>query len=171
MAEAVISNHAIQLVETDEDAIEVIVHEHARLVYRITYSVLRNHHDAEDAVQETFIRVLRHRRKLQEVRDQKAWLAQIAWRVAVEKDRKPRQISLGGRETESAVLQLRSQLASAEESAIGKEVSTMLDSLVSALPAQLRDAIRLSTVEELTPSEVAKMLGTSESSVDRKSVV
>jgi hypothetical protein len=38
MAEAVISNDAIQLVHTDEDAVEFVVREHARLVYRIAYS-------------------------------------------------------------------------------------------------------------------------------------
>jgi RNA polymerase sigma-70 factor (ECF subfamily) len=41
---------------TNEDVLEAIVHEHARLVYRIAYLVLRNHHDAEDATQETFLR-------------------------------------------------------------------------------------------------------------------
>jgi len=42
-----------------EDVLESAVREHAKLVYRIAYSVLRNHHDAEDATQETFVRVLR----------------------------------------------------------------------------------------------------------------
>src|SRR5215468_2316955 len=49
---------------TNEDALEAAVREHTRLVYRIAYSVSRNHHDAEDATQETFMRVLRYRRKL-----------------------------------------------------------------------------------------------------------
>ena len=49
MAEAVISNGAISLVQgVGEDALETAVREHARLVYRVAYSVLRNHHDAED---------------------------------------------------------------------------------------------------------------------------
>src|SRR5258708_14447008 len=53
-----------------EDALEAAVREHARLVYRIAYSVLRNHHDAEDATQETFVRVLRYARKLDGVRSE-----------------------------------------------------------------------------------------------------
>ncbi len=52
MAEAVISNGAIPLADANQDALETAVREHARLVYRIAYSVLRNHHDAEDATQE-----------------------------------------------------------------------------------------------------------------------
>jgi RNA polymerase sigma-70 factor, ECF subfamily len=77
-----------QMVGTNEDAIEAAVREHARLVYRIAYSVLRNHHDAEDATQETFVRVLRYGRKLEGVEDPKTWLAKIAWRVAVERSRR-----------------------------------------------------------------------------------
>ena len=73
---------AIPLAHTQEDDLERLVREHARLVYRVAFSVLRHHHDAEDAVQETFMRVLRYRAKLKEVREPKTGLARIAWRVA-----------------------------------------------------------------------------------------
>src|SRR3954469_24131439 len=100
------------MVGTNEDAIEAAVREHARLVYRIAYSILRNHHDAEDATQETFVRVMRYRRKLEGVRDPKSWLARIAWRVAVERGKKRPEISLTDSETTEATVQLRSQLTS-----------------------------------------------------------
>jgi RNA polymerase sigma-70 factor (ECF subfamily) len=148
-----------------EDALESAVREHARLVYRIAYSALRNHHDAEDAAQETFVRVLRYKKKLEGVRDPKTWLARIAWRVAVERSRKRPEISMSEAETASAVVEIRSQLASAEESTLGNEMAALLASLITALPDPLRDALRLSTIEELSPSEVAGVLGTSEASV------
>jgi len=148
-----------------EDAMESAVREHARLVYRIAYSVLRNHHDAEDATQETFVRVLRYKKKLEGVRDPKTWLARIAWRVAVEHSRKRPEISMSETEVANAVIELRSQLASAEESTLGKEMAELLASLISALPGPLRDALRLSTIEELSPTGIAKVLGTSEASV------
>ena len=160
-----ISNGAMQIVETTNDTVEAIVREHARLVYRIAYSVLRNHHDAEDATQETFLRVIRFRRKLEAVREDKAWLARIAWRVAIQKGKKSSEISISVADVNAAIVQLQSQLPSAEESALGKEMRVLLESLISALPGSLRDAIRLSTVEELTPGEMAHVLGTTESSV------
>lgn len=165
MAEAVISNGAIPLTGANQDALETAVGEHARLVYRIAYSVLRNHHDAEDATQETFIRVLRYRRKLEGVRDPKTWLARIAWRVAVERGSKQPEISMSETENKAAVAQLRSQFTSAEESVLGSEMAELLASLISVLPEALRDALRLSTVEELQPGEIAQVLGISESSV------
>lgn len=117
MAEAVIANGAMALAETGEDALESAVREHARLVYRIAYSVLRNHQDAEDATQETFVRVLRYGRKLEGVRDQKTWLARIAWRVAIERRKKLPEIPLD-EQGEDLALDVRSDfnnLSSPEE--------------------------------------------------------
>src|ERR1700686_5202058 len=79
------AGEAIALAQQEEDLLETAVHEHARLVYRIAYSVLRNPADAEDATQEIFLRVLRYGKRMAGIHDQKAWLARIAWRVAVER--------------------------------------------------------------------------------------
>ncbi|MGH9516277.1 MAG: RNA polymerase sigma factor [Terriglobales bacterium] len=150
---------------TNEDALETAVREHARLVYSIAYSVLRNHHDAEDATQETFVRVLRYKRKLEGIEDPKTWLARIAWRVAIQRGKRRPVISMSEIEVHDAAKQIRSQLASAEENALGKELSALLASLISALPETLRDVLRLSTVEGFSPAEIAQVLGSTESSV------
>jgi len=166
--QTLVSNIAL-MAGTNEDALEMAVREHARLVYRIAYSVLRNHHDAEDATQEAFIRALRYKRKLEGVQDPKMWLARIAWRVAVDWDKRRgkrnSEVPLSEAESENAILELRSQLSSAEEITLGNELAVLFASLVEALPGSLRDALKLSTVEELTPAEIAKILGTSEASV------
>ena len=165
VADQAFVSEAVMLARTNEVALESAVREHARLLYRIAYSVLRNHHDAEDATQEAFFRVLRYRKKLDGVRDPKTWLARIAWRVAVQRSKKRPEVSLSEKETGDAVVQLRSQLASAEESALGNEMLMRLSSLIAVLPEPLRDALRLSTVNELSPEEIAEVLGTSEASV------
>jgi RNA polymerase sigma-70 factor, ECF subfamily len=165
VTEQALTGNALVIANADEDLLEAAVRQHFRLVYRIAYSVLRNHHDAEDATQETFIRVLRYRRKLQGIQDAKTWLARIAWRVAVDKDQKRPEISLSEEETSAAITELRSQLTSAEESVLGDEMAALFDSLISALPESLREAITLSSVQGLTPADVAQVLGTSESSV------
>ena len=70
-----ILNEPIPLARTANDELERIVGEHARLVYRIAFAVLRNHHDAEDAAQETFLKFLRHRKRWAEIANVRAWLA------------------------------------------------------------------------------------------------
>jgi RNA polymerase sigma-70 factor (ECF subfamily) len=165
VAEQALASGAVLMSSTNEDALETAVHEHARLVYRIAYSVLRNHHDAEDATQETFIRVMRYRRQLQGVDHAKTYLARIAWRVALERRQAKPEVSLGETAIAEAILQLRSQLASGEQTTLGNEMAALLESLISALPKTLRDPLRLSTVEEFEPREIADVLGTSEASV------
>jgi RNA polymerase sigma-70 factor, ECF subfamily len=150
---------------TDEDVLENAVREHARLVYRIAYSVLRNHHDAEDATQETFVRVLRYKRKLEGIEDPKTWLARIAWRVAIKRSRQGFSAALSDTEMQAASMQLRSELASAEDSVLGSEMAQLLTSFILVLPEPLRAVLRLSTVEELSAVEIARVLGSSESAV------
>ena len=155
-------NEAVGLASASEDRLELAVREHSRLVYRVAYSVLRNHHDAEDATQETFVRVLRYRRKLDDVRDPRTWLARVAWRVAVERRRRTPEIAL---DDDDRVLQIRSQSAGADEKLIGDEMNKVLRKLIVALPAELRDPFTLSTLDEISPADIAEVLGVRESAV------
>ncbi len=159
-----IVSEAMTLARTEEDHLELAVRQHAQLVYRIAYSVLRDHHDAEDATQETFVRVLRARRKLNTVDDPRKWIAKIAWRVAVERRKKAPEVPLETIEA-TVISQLRSQLVSAEENVLAQEMSGLVQSLISALPAQLRDVLTLSTVQEFSPGEIAGVLEMSEAAV------
>jgi RNA polymerase sigma-70 factor (ECF subfamily) len=154
---------AIAMPRTDEDELELVVRDHARLVYRIAYAALRNHHDAEDATQETFMRVLRYRQKLGEVRKLKTWLARIAWRVALGRRSKVREVALD--DVGEAAGDVCSAGSTAEEMVQGSELGRVLHDLMAALPAKLREPLALSTLEELTPAEIAEVLGTNEAAV------
>ena len=156
VAGPVILSEAMAMAQVAENVLEAMVREHARLVYRVAYSVLRNHHDAEDVTQETFARVLRYGKKIGEVRDQKTWLARIAWRVAVDRRKKMPEISLD--DATNTVSELRTSIASAEEVVLGSEMSRLLEALITALPEQLRDPLTLSTVQEMSPNDIAEIL-------------
>jgi len=152
----VILSEAMAMAQVAENVLEAMVREHSRLVYRVAYSVVRNHHDAEDVTQETFARVLRYGKKIGEVRDQKTWLARIAWRVAVDRRKKMPEISLD--DATNTVSELRTSIASAEEVVLGSEMSRLLEALITALPEQLRDPLTLSTVQEMSPNDIAEIL-------------
>lgn len=158
-----ILNESIPIAHTAVDELELAVREHARFVYKVAYSVLRNHHDAEDATQETFIRVVRHRRQWAKVRDPRAWLARVAWRVAVDRRKPVPEIAFEASREE--VLQLRGVGAGPEEIAGSRQMMVLLERLIAALPRDLRDPLTLSTVEEMSSAEIAQVLGIPESSV------
>lgn len=146
----------------DEETLDLdaLVEEHKRMVYRIAYSLLRNHHDAEDAAQETFLRVWRAAGKLARVTDPKAWVARIAWNVATDRVRgqQPR-AALDVEQLADAVARQHGRGANAEEIAAGAELQRLLEALVSGLPPKLRRVLVLSTVEELDSAEVGRILG------------
>jgi RNA polymerase sigma-70 factor, ECF subfamily len=156
VAGPVILSEAMAMAQVAENVLEAMVREHSRLVYRVAYSVVRNHHDAEDVTQETFARVLRYGKKVGEVRDQKTWLARIAWRVAVDRRKKMPEISLD--DATNTVSELRTSIANAEEVVLGSEVSRLLEALISALPEQLRDPLTFSTVQEMSANDIAEIL-------------
>jgi RNA polymerase sigma-70 factor (ECF subfamily) len=165
VAERVIVSQAIPVprAETEDRELELAVREHTRLVYRIAHSVLRNHHDAEDATQETFLRVLRYRRKLEGVREQRTWLARIAWRTAVERRRKGNEIPFD--EVNEILTSIRSSTTPADQLLFGAEMARFVGSLMATLPDKLRDPLTLSTLEEMTPADIAAVLGLNQAAV------
>ena len=143
--------------------VERVIREHARYVFRVAYSVLRNHHDAEDAAQETFVRVLRQRKRLEEVEDPRAWIGTIAWRTAVERRRPTSEVDLDV--GADFIREMRAQGASAEQIVEQQQMSGLLWSMVESLPTELRDALTLSTVQEMTSAEAAAVLGIPEGTI------
>ena len=144
--------------------VENAVRLHSRLVYRIAFSVLRRPSDAEDATQEVFLRILRFRKKLSDVRDMKTYLARIAWRVAL--DRRPRLTAVSLDDADGAAARrLRSPGASAEELAEKADLRRLMERLIGELPRELAETIRLSTAGELTSFEVGEVLGIPEGTV------
>ena len=150
---------AAPVVATDFDS---VVHEYARFVFKVAYSVLRNVEDAEDSVQETFLRAYRSS-ELQEVRDMKAWLARIAWRVAIDRAKKAPTSAL--EDLAETGFEPQANNVGADESMIAEERVTILHRLIVTLPDDLKHAMVLSTVEEMTSAEIAQVLGIPETSV------
>jgi RNA polymerase sigma-70 factor (ECF subfamily) len=146
-------------------AVERAVREHSRLVYRVAFAVLRNHHDAEDVTQEVFLRVLRLRRELDGVKSPKTWLSRIAFRVAL--DRRPRrpQLSLDDEASGAAVAPLHASGAGADELASSSQIQALLGKAIAGLPDDLRHVVQLSTVEELNSAEIATLLDVPEGTV------
>src|SRR5438270_13219619 len=142
-------------------AVEQLVREHARFVFRIAFSVLRDHHEAEDAAQECFLRVLKVKDRLHEVREQKTWLARIAWNCALDRSQKVRarlhsDVSLSHGEDDSTIAlsgplinALRDHAANPEQLAAGAQMSALLERAISALPENLRVTLQISTLQEL----------------------
>ena len=156
---------ALQTTMVDSsEAIAALVEEYSATLYRVAYSVTRNVAEAEDAVQEAFVRVLRHREKLGEIRDHRVWLVRIVWNVVLDKKRRAKTRP----ETDDIADHTRSLSASglaAHQNAISSQQYQRIMALIDRLPRKEREAILLSAVEELSTAQAAEVLGTTESSI------
>ena len=145
------------MAEADEWAtLETVVREHARFVFKVAYGVLRNSHDAEDVVQEVYLRV--HRAGTKGVEDMRAWLARVTFRLAVDRLRKPQAIDLPEAEP-------LSQGPDAEHVAMHRQRVSQVQKLIATLPEELRYPLLLSAMEELNSRQISGVLGITESSV------
>ena len=154
---AILAQETSVLDSTDEfTALELTVRQHARFVFKVAYGVLRNSHDAEDVVQEVFLRV--HRNGTQGVRDLPAWLATIAFRLALDRTGKQETLDL-------AQFELSTNAPDAEHIAIHRQQIDRVHRLIAALPEDLRYPLVLAALEELNSRQIGEVLGIPESSV------
>lgn len=68
----------------DEDAFRVLVDRHSRGVYRLAYRMTGKPEDAEDVVQETFIRAFRQLKRFEERANFATWLYRIGFNCAID---------------------------------------------------------------------------------------
>ncbi|MDE3150020.1 MAG: RNA polymerase sigma factor [Acidobacteriota bacterium] len=148
----------------DEEALAALVMQYASTLYRVAFSVLRNSADAEDAVQEAFLRVLRHRDNLDEVRDRRVWLIRIVWNIVLDRKRRARTRPETDDVAELARV-LPSNGLSAEQVAAAAQHHARVLACVERLPLKERRVLQLSAFEELSSVEIASILGITESSV------
>jgi RNA polymerase sigma-70 factor, ECF subfamily len=148
----------------EEDVLAALVSQYAATLYRVAYSVLRNSADAEDAVQEAFLRVLRHRDTLSEVRDQRVWLIRIVWNIVLDRKRRSKTRPETDDVSELARV-LPAGGLSAEQRAAAAEHHAHVLACVEQLPDKERQVMMLSAFEELTSVEIASVVGITESSV------
>jgi len=142
-----------------EEAFAALVERQSGLMFRVAYALLRNAHDAEDAVQETFLKLYRGEAWLR-MEDEKAFLARTVWRVAL--DRLPPK---AGTMTDVTEMELEAAGDSPEVTAVEGQEREMLGRLIDGLPEDFRQVLLLCAVEEMTSREVAVAIGVPEGTV------
>jgi RNA polymerase sigma-70 factor, ECF subfamily len=148
----------------EDSALAALVDQYAAALYRVAFSVLRNPADAEDAVQEAFLRVLRHRQSLGEIRDHRVWLIRIVWNIVLDRKRRAKT-----RPETDDVAELTRVLPStglsADELVAAAQHHAHVLACVDRLPSKERQVLLLSAFQELSSVEIATVLGITESSV------
>ncbi|MGB6722171.1 MAG: RNA polymerase sigma factor [Terracidiphilus sp.] len=157
---------SVQVLTIGEEAeFAELVQRQSRFVFRVAYAVLLNPADAEDAVQETFLKLYRNR-GWRNVENERAFLARVAWRVAV--DRRPRQpqaLSLESDSERAAAIEKPSPDPGPENTLHLSDQQARIHAMIDALPEELRLPLVLSASDDLNSREIARVLGIPEGTV------
>ncbi|MBZ5701118.1 MAG: sigma-70 family RNA polymerase sigma factor [Acidobacteriia bacterium] len=147
----------------DPRSFETIVRKHERRVFRVTLAVLGNAEDAEEAMQDTFVKAYRHIGQFRREARFTTWLTKIAVNEALQKRQARKNfVSLEeAGETEVKRLPHRSQQWHEDpEKLYGKqEMRRMVEDAIQSLPAIYRETFVLRDVEGLRAEEAAEILG------------
>jgi RNA polymerase sigma-70 factor (ECF subfamily) len=142
-------------------SVTALVREHSGVLFRVAYSVVRNRAEAEEVVQDVFLRVLQKQTQLAQVEQVRAWLVRIAWNLAIDRRRRGRTAQMDPEFAAALVgRELRADVALDQR----QRYESVLRGL-DALPKKERQVILLSAMDELGTAEIAEVMGTTESGV------
>ena len=139
---------------------------HMDAAYNLAYWLLRNHADADDVVQDAFLRAFRAADKRVGA-DIKPWLLAIvrnvAYRWLASRQRRSNVISFEtaqpGRDREMGVLDIASEEPTPEEMLVGRAEQALVRRALAELPPAFREVIVLREFEELRYQEIAEVTG------------
>ena len=154
----------------DISAQTAIVNEYSERIYNLGLHLLKNEHDAEDLLQETFIKVFENIKGFEGKSNLYTWIYRIATNLALMKMRKNKRETLvddfmedfdfpevhhsGGEQLQQPMIAILNQ-----------ELKNELQSALERIPEIYRTVFVLRDVEGLSTRETAKILSISENNV------
>ena len=157
----VIGANALPRAAETDTSLAALVETYSALLFRVAHSVLRNPTESEDVVQDTFVRVMEHKKSLPEVRDLRPWLVRITWNLALDRRRRIRPDQLD----ETFALSLAGRNAPADVALHEARELARVFREIDRLPRAERQVLLLSAIDELDTRELAQVLNKSESAI------
>ncbi|HEY6376792.1 MAG TPA: RNA polymerase sigma factor [Edaphobacter sp.] len=146
---------------------EVIMRRYNQRLYRVARAILRNDSEAEDVMQDTYVRAYEHLEQFAGRAPFATWLTRIAVHESLARLRlRNRHEQLDATQTDGELsMKMVSKSLDPEQSTSKAEVRELLEEAVLGLPEQYRTVIMLRDIEELSTSETAAALDLTEQNV------
>jgi RNA polymerase sigma-70 factor (ECF subfamily) len=151
----------------DQSAFTALVREYSRKVYRVAKNITQNDEDAEDVLQETFLKAYEHLPGFQRSSKFYTWIVRIAVNESLMKLRKRkgnRFVSLD-EPLETGEEEVKREIAvwedNPEQRYSKEEMQKILNDAVESLKPDFRTVFTLRDIEELSTEETAEALGIS----------
>ena len=148
----------------DEAAVRSIMQSNNRRLYRLARGILRNDSEAEDVVQETYVRAFTNLERFRGESSLSTWLARIAMNEALGRLRRQRpsvewtSLPQGGLEAQIIQFPL-SSADDPEKSMAQREIQRVVEHAIDELPEAFRIVLITRVIEGMNVEETADILG------------
>ena len=148
----------------DETAVRAIIKANNRRLYRLARCILRNDGEAEDVVQETYVRAFTHLADFRGDSSLSTWLSRIAMNEALGRLRRRRasvelsSLPQGALEAQIIQFPLMSAAGDPEQSMAQREIQHVVEAAIDELPEPFRMVFITRVVEGMNVEETAEIL-------------
>jgi RNA polymerase sigma-70 factor (ECF subfamily) len=158
----------VRVLRGDLPLFEVLMRRYNRRLYRVTRSILSNDAEAEDVVQDAYVRAYSHLARFEGRATFATWLTRIAVHEALARKREHLRLvefdSIDEHQ-EARMEFLSSTGRTPEQEALTRSVGVMLEAAIDTLPETYRTVFMLREIEGLNTAETAECLDLSEEAV------
>jgi RNA polymerase sigma-70 factor, ECF subfamily len=153
--------------EDDERAFGELVSRYESKVYSLALRMVRNPEDAEDVLQDTFLRAYRGIKSFQGASTFSTWIYRITANSALMRLRKKQlpTISIEDQDERETPVNIADWSPGPSEQLMTKELQDEMDEAIDTLPPEFRQVFILRDIEERSNAEVAEILDLSVAAV------
>ncbi len=145
---------------------EILMRRYNQRLYRVAFSILRNDAEAEDVMQEAYVRAYQHLHQFAGASKFSTWLTKIAVHEALARLRRRSVGTEASLDTNLNIMDtVRTDTPDPERQAYDHELKLVLESAIAALPDIYRSVFVLRAVEGLSAAETATCLDIGEEAV------
>lgn len=147
---------------------EIVMRRHNQLLYRVAWAILRNDGEAEDVMQDAYVRAFEHLAQFAGRAKFSTWLTRIAVHEALARQRRGnrnQELEPTSERNGDPMDRLATLEPNPEQQASNSEIRRLLEEAVKKLPDAYRTIFMLRDVEEMSTTDTANILEISEENV------
>lgn len=148
----------------DTALFEVLMRRHNQRIYRAVRSILGRDDDAEDVMQEAYVKAYQHLDQFERRARFSTWLTRIAIHEAFHRLRRA-DAKTSAQSDGEAMTRIPSHDRDPERRTFDRELSNLLEQAIDNLPEHYRTVFVLREVEDVNTADTAECLGLSEENV------
>ena len=138
------------------DAFNVIIHRLNRKLFAIAFRIVKNQQEAEDIVQEVFLKMWMMKKKLDDYNDIDALAVTMTKNSCIDQVRKWKHIDT---DRNTADIRNPDHSPSPFEKLVNTETAAIMERIIDELPPEIRDLVRMREINGMPYNEIAGIKG------------